>query len=293
MFKKQQETLGRQSAVGKVSMGLKLFEVRNQKTAEAKKAATPKPAKVEMVETKSKKMTFKGVAPNAFVKKGNHWTMMRSGKVDHTIIRPTQKKSALEEVSVAIGGKAQTKASPSPSPLGGKAAAESGPMPSVLGAVKPAPLAATVAATTAAAEAKRKSLVQTLRKSLKAMSVRSEGEEEEEKRSDDAVKPFEMSRAAGSATIKSVKPEQATMKSVKADQATIKSSGKADEGTKSSAGKPEEEQKEDKDDQSEDDVSSLKGADDANDSDVDKDEDEADKDRKKKKSDDDSDREDW
>jgi hypothetical protein len=277
MFKKQQETLGRQSAVGKVSQGRKLFEVRNQKTAEAKKAETPKPAKVEMVETKSKKISFMGVPANAFVRKGNHWTMMRSGKVDHTIIRPAQKKSAMEEVSSAIGGKVQVKASP----FAAKAADESGPKPSVLGAVKPAPLAATVAATTAATvpESKRKSLVQTMRKSLKAMSVRSGGEDDEEKSSDDAVKPVEISRAAGSATIKSVKPEQATIKSVKADQATIKSS------------KPEEEQKEDKDDQSEDDVSSVKGAGDANDSDDEKDE--ADKDKKKKKSDDDSDREDW
>jgi hypothetical protein len=275
MFKKQQETMGRASAAGKVSMGLKLFEVRNQKTAEAKKAETPKPAKVEMVETKSKKTAFKGVAPNAFTKKGNHWTMMRSGKIDHTIIRPTQKKSATEEIASAINAKAPAKASAKAPPAGG-------PTPSVLGASKPTPLAATVATTAAAAPAsKRASLVQTMRKSLKAMSVRSSSsEEEEEKRSDDAVKPTEMDRAAEMATIKSVKPEQATIKS-KADQATIKSS----------AGKPQEEQKEDKDDLSELDVSSVKG--DANDSDDDKeDKDEEDKDEgdkdKKKKSDDDS-----
>ena len=279
MFKKQQETMGRASAAGKVSMGLKLFEVRNKKTSEAKKAETPKPAKVEMVETRSKKTAFKGVAPNAFIKKGNHWTMMRSGKIDHTIIRPTQKKSATEEIATAINAKAPAKVSAKAPPAGG-------PTPSVLGASKPTPLAATVAATVATTAAaapasKRASLVQTMRKSLKAMSVRSgSSEEEEEKRSDDAVKPTEMGRAAEMATIKSVKPEQATIKS-KADQATIKSS----------AGKPQEEQKEDKDDLSELDVSSVKG--DANDSDDDKeDKDEEDKDEgdkdKKKKSDDDS-----
>jgi hypothetical protein len=268
MFKKQQETMGRASAAGKVSMGLKLFEVRNHKTAEAKKAETPKPAKVEMVESKSKKTAFKGIAPNAFMKKGNHWTMMRSGKIDHTIIRPTQNKSATEEIATAIGARAPAKA-----PSAG------GPTPSVLGASKPTPLARTVATTAAAAPvSKRSSLVQTMRKSLKAMSVRSgASEEEEEKRSDDDVKPTEMGCEVGMAT--TVKPEQATIKSiVKADQATIKSS----------AGKPAEEQMEDEDDQSELDVSSVKG--DANDSDDDN-EDEEDKQKKKNKSDNDSDRE--
>eukprot|EP00612_Vaucheria_litorea_P003828 CAMPEP_0171464240 /NCGR_PEP_ID=MMETSP0945-20130129/7620_1 /TAXON_ID=109269 /ORGANISM="Vaucheria litorea, Strain CCMP2940" /LENGTH=194 /DNA_ID=CAMNT_0011991253 /DNA_START=116 /DNA_END=697 /DNA_ORIENTATION=+ len=69
-----QETMGRKAAKGKVNMAKTIFEAKTRSTkAEKAAAAVKKP----VPSANSNKHAFKGLAPGAWGKSGNHWTIAR------------------------------------------------------------------------------------------------------------------------------------------------------------------------------------------------------------------------